>query len=59
MREVYEVFTVSDDYKRKLRERHERSGALRSGEGTESEIIEKIQKIEERKKLEAMVERGE
>lgn len=34
--DLYDVVTVSDDYKRKLRETHEKSGALRSGEGTES-----------------------
>lgn len=57
--ELYDVLTVSDDYQRKLKESHERSGSLRSGEGTESEILEKIRKLDERKQLTKMLESKE
>lgn len=36
--EVYEVFTQNENYKRKWRERHEKYGSMRSGEGTIDEI---------------------
>ncbi len=37
--DIFEVFTQSDNYKKKLRERHEKYGAFRSAEGTREEII--------------------
>jgi hypothetical protein len=57
--DLYDVLTVSDEYKRRIRENHEKGGAFRSGEGTEAEIYAKIQKIEERKILEKMIENHE
>ena len=39
--EMYGMLTKSDDYKRKLKEEHEKYGAFRSGEGTEQEIMKK------------------
>lgn len=59
MVDLYDVLTVSDDYKRKIKEEHEQFGAFRSGEGTEAEIFEKIHKLEERKKLEKMLKNKE
>jgi len=54
--EVYEILTDSEEYQRRLRISHEKSGALRSGEGTEAEIFEKIRKLEERKKFKKMLD---
>lgn len=37
--EVYDMMSGSESYKRKLRERHEKDGLLRSAEGTTAEIM--------------------
>jgi hypothetical protein len=54
--ETYEILTDSEDYQRRVRLSHEKSGALRSGEGTEAEIFEKLRKLEERKKFKKMLD---
>lgn len=42
------MFTKSDEYLQKLRERHEKHGAFRSGEGTPQEIAMRRKDREEK-----------
>lgn len=57
--EVYGLLTKSDEYMRKKRERHEKYGAFRSGEGTAEEIIKRRREIEEKQYLQKLYENGE
>ncbi len=44
--EVFELLTQNEEYQRKLREKHEKYGYLRSGEGTPAEIHKKVTELE-------------
>ena len=44
------MLSESETYKLKLRKKHEKSGAFRSGEGTAAEIYERMKKMEEKQK---------
>ena len=41
--DLYDLFTQNDNYKRKLREKHEKYGALRSGEGNAADIMRRME----------------
>ena len=53
------MLSESETYKLKLRKKHEKSGAFRSGEGTAAEIYERMKKMEEKQRLLKMLETGE
>lgn len=39
---IYDTFTQNENYQRYWRDRHEKHGALRSGEGTTAEVLDKM-----------------
>jgi hypothetical protein len=40
--DLYDLITRNDNYKRKLKEKHEKYGALRSGEGSPADIERRL-----------------
>lgn len=57
--EAYGALTRSEEYLEKLRAKHERYGAFRSGEGTIADITQRKKDHEERMYLKGLYERKE
>ena len=53
--DVIDTLTSSDSYRKKLREKHEKYGAFRSGEGTREQILQSTQDHEEKEYLESLI----
>lgn len=53
--EVYDLLLNNEQHQRKWKLKHEKNGHLRSGEGSESEILTKMREREEQERLEFLL----
>ena len=49
--DVYDMMSGNDNYKKKLRKRHEEQGLLKSAEGTTAQIMQRRHEAQEEEEL--------